>query len=102
LEPVMGPGHVRVNVTARLNGNSEEETEEHFDPETVVRSRQTSTDAGGALMAGGVAGARANIPPAATPAGTPVPQLPPAPPAAPMTATRSAETTNYEVSKVTR
>jgi flagellar M-ring protein FliF len=102
LEPVMGPGHVRVNVTARLNGNSEEETEEHFDPETVVRSRQISTDAGGALMAGGVAGARANIPPATSPTGVPLPPQPAAPPGAPMVASRSAETTNYEVSKVTR
>jgi flagellar M-ring protein FliF len=104
LEPVMGPGHVRVNVTARLNSNSEEETEEHWDPATVVRSRQTSTDTGGALMAaGGVAGARANIPPAATPTGAaPAPLTPPPPAGAPAMASRSAETTNYEVSKTTR
>jgi flagellar M-ring protein FliF len=101
LEPVMGPGHVRVNVTARLNGNSEEETEEHFDPSTVVRSRQISTDAGGALLAGGVAGARANIPPATTPAGVQLPAAAPAP-GVPMMANHSSETTNYEVSKLTR
>jgi flagellar M-ring protein FliF len=101
LEPVMGPGHVRVNVTARLNSNSEEETAETFDPATVVRSRQTSTDAGGGLLAGGVAGAPANIPPPTTPAGAPIPPVA-APPAVPMIANHSAETTNYEVSKVTR
>jgi flagellar M-ring protein FliF len=102
LEPVMGPGHVRVNVSARLNHTSEEETSEHWDPTTVVRSRQTSTDAGGALMAGGLAGARSNIPPPAPPSGGPPPLAPPVSTAVPMMASRSAETTNYEVSKVTR
>lgn len=106
LEPIVGEGHVRVNVAARLNANSAEETEEHWDPETVLRSRQTSSDIGavptGATLTGGTvgAGARANTPPnsacasgngAATP--IPVPGTPPS---------RTVESANYEVGRVTR
>lgn len=99
LEPVVGPGHVRVNVSARLDIQSQEETEERWDPTTVVRSRQASSDSASAAMAGGIAGARANAPPAAStaPPETPAPVLPVAAPAA-----RTSETTNYEVSKLTR
>jgi len=96
LEPVVGPGHVRVNVSARLNGNSQEETEERWDPTTVIRSRQSSTDSTSATAAGGVAGARANAP-------APVGQAPrPVISPAPVMAGRSTETTNFEVSKLTR
>lgn len=99
LEPVVGSGHVRVNVSARLSGSSQEETEERWDPTTVIRSRQSSTDSNTLAGAGGgVAGARANTPP-------PVGQTPPAKPIvlpAPLLAGRSTETTNFEVSKLTR
>ncbi|MGE3490806.1 MAG: flagellar basal-body MS-ring/collar protein FliF [Vicinamibacterales bacterium] len=96
LEPVVGPGHVRVNVSARLNGNSQEETEERWDPTTVIRSRQSSTDATSVSGAAGVAGARANTP-------LPVGQAPkPVVSPAPVMAGRSSETTNFEVSKLTR
>lgn len=96
LEPVVGPGHVRVNVSARLNGNSQEETEERWDPTTVIRSRQSSTDASSVAASAGVAGARANAPP-------PVGQAPkPVVSPAPVMAGRSTETTNFEVSKLTR
>src|SRR5690606_22208645 len=65
LEPVVGPGRVRVNVSAYLKADSVQETAEIWDPNTVVRSRQTTTETGVApLAAGGVAGARANQPPA--------------------------------------
>lgn len=96
LEPVVGAGHVRVNISARLNGNSQEETEERWDPTTVIRSRQSSTDASAVAAAAGVAGARANAPP-------PVGQAPkPVVTPAPVMAGRSTETTNFEVSKLTR
>lgn len=98
LEPVVGEGRVRVNVTARLNGDSQEETEERWDPTTVIRSRQTSTDTGSTMIAQGVAGARGNTPPSASTA--PTPGQAPAP--QPQMASRSSETTNYEVSKLTR
>lgn len=97
LEPVVGVGHVRANVSVRLNGNSEEQTEERWDPTTVVRSRQSSTDVGGTSGGLGISGARANAVPAVnqTPRGvaaTPAPAL----------SGRSTETVNYEVNKLTR
>lgn len=103
LEPVVGEGRVRVNVAAHLRADIIEETEERFDPNTVIRSRQTSTETGATTMvmagAGGVAGARANQPPALSTstaggsAPTPVPM---------QGAGRSTETTNYEVGKLVR
>lgn len=64
LEPVFGRDRVRVNVSARLKLHTEEVTEELWDPATVVRSRQTTTDVGGGFPAAiGLAGARANLPP---------------------------------------
>jgi flagellar M-ring protein FliF len=97
LEPVVGAGHVRVNVSARLDGKSEEQTEERWDPTTVIRSKQTSTDTGGMSASQGVAGARANTPPNVSTS----PRTPPAS-ATPMTASRTTELTNFEVSKLTK
>lgn len=117
LEPVVGTGRVRVNVAAHLNSDSVEETEEHWDPAAVVRSRQTLTEtSASAVNAGGVAGARANQPaalstsiaaaPAATVGGAVV-----TPPVNTQTASvaptssgpgKMSETTNYEVGKTTR
>ncbi len=107
LEPIVGEGRVRVNVAARLNADSAEETEERWDPTTVLRSKQTSSDVGptpagyASSAAPGVAGARANTPPplqanAAASAGTVTPVPPGTPP------TRTTEAANYEVSKLTR
>jgi flagellar M-ring protein FliF len=96
LEPIVGPGRVRVNVSARLDNRSQEETEERWDPTAVVRSRQSSIDQTAVNNAQGIAGARANAPPSTSTA------LPPAAAPAPMVAGRSTETTNYEIGKVTR
>ena len=64
LEPVVGPGRVRVNVAAYLSADAVEETEERWDPTAVVRSKQSSSETGATSAAtGGVAGARANQPP---------------------------------------
>jgi flagellar M-ring protein FliF len=97
LEPVIGAERVRVNVALKLNPQTSEETEERWDPNTVVRSRQISSDQAnlpGAL--GQVAGVRSNLPPQPADPKTP-------PVAVPGTGTsRTAETTNYEVSKTTR
>jgi len=108
LEPVVGTNRVRVNVALRLNPQALEETQELWDPNTaVVRSRQATADmAAAGTAAGGVAGARGNIPPPAPPA--PGAQPPPASAAAPPAmaagpaSSRSAETTNYEISRTTR
>ena len=66
LEPIVGAARVRVNVSAKLNADSQEETEERWDPMPVVRSHQTVVQSGTAAGAAqGVAGARANLPPPA-------------------------------------
>ena len=103
LEPVVGVDRVRVNVSARLHGDSEEQTEERWDPNPVVRSRQLTTEGLDGQRTEGVAGARANLPAVVQPDGKPGPALTPA---ATTTSTqglsRSAEVTNYEVGKLTR
>jgi flagellar M-ring protein FliF len=105
LEPVVGQDRVRANVSVRLNNRTQEETEERYDPSsTVVRSRQlTSDNTVGAAAAGGVAGAKSNMPP---PAPAPANAAPAAVPGAPGTpallAGRSAETSNFEINKLVR
>src|SRR5215831_14243793 len=101
LEPIVGAGRVRVNVTAKLNSDTNEETEEKWDPTPVIRSQQTVTQTANAVADGaqGVAGSRTNLPPD--------PAKPEASAAASLTniptgAAHTAETTNYEVSKLTR
>lgn len=120
LEPVVGLGRVRVNVSADLNTNLVEQTEETWDPNAVVRSRQTMTDlSASASPVGGVAGARANLPPPATPvaagdaatdpeSGTVTTPAVTAQASLAGTASptplggRVSETTNFEVGKTTR
>jgi flagellar M-ring protein FliF len=102
LEPVVGVDRVRVNVAARLNMNTEEQTEERFDPSTVIRSRQVTMDGSSNGGSQGLAGARGNLPGPAppTPTGTPANATqPPAATVATTSAQRSAEIVNYEVSK---
>jgi len=109
LTPVVGADHVRANVSVRLSNSSEEQTEEKWDPANVIRSHQTSSDvtptsglsvASLNAAAGNVAGARANLPAAATSSGVPPAPLPGPVPAG--AATRNTETTNYEISRTTR
>jgi flagellar M-ring protein FliF len=124
LEPAVGAGRVRVNVSALLTADMTETTEERFDPASVVRSKQTSTETSAAAsIAGGIAGARANQPPAlststanaaaqpnatlaantATPNGAAPPANAPInPPAVPQGPGRTSDITNYEVSRTTR
>lgn len=115
LEPVVGEGRVRANVALTLDPRTREITEDKFDPNTVVRSRQTSADvANMGLVAGGVAGARGNLPTAAPPPagtqGNPQSTAPTPPAQATQVAaatssvpgsSRTTETTNYEVSRTT-
>src|SRR5688572_6819082 len=60
LEPVVGADRVRVNVAVKLNPQTLEETEERWDPNSVVRARQTTTDQAMSATSGGVAGSRGN------------------------------------------
>lgn len=110
LEPVVGVGHVRVNVSAAVSSDTAEETEEVWDQTPVIRSRQVSSDTattavsgrpGGGSAAGGVAGARANAPPDLTTA-TPPAAAAAAVAAVPGTSGRQSETVNYEIGKKTR
>ena len=95
LEPVVGPDRVRVNVAVKLNPQTLEETEERWDPNTVVRTKQTTADQSMSAALGGVAGTRGNDPQAppanATTTGATGPS-----------SSRNAENTTYEVSRMTR
>jgi flagellar M-ring protein FliF len=103
LEPVVGVDRVRVNVSARLHPDSQEQTEEIWDPNPVVRSRQLTTESSQAPRAEGIAGSRANLPPVVQPDGQEGPAVvPAATTGAGAGLTRSAEVTNYEVGRVTR
>jgi flagellar M-ring protein FliF len=98
LDPILGAGHVRVNVSAQLDPSTKEETEERWDPTPVIRSRQSTTQtAGGVGGAQGVAGARTNLPPDPKAAKAEESPIPPALAGAGHT----SETTNYEVGRVT-
>lgn len=121
LEPIVGVGRVRVNVSAKLRSDVQDEIEERWDPTPVVRSHQSvvqtgPTPRGAAPGAGGpgstiptvagtdaqgVAGSRANLPEAGdgrAPGGMPVQVA--ASDLAP--GSNVSQTTNYEVSKITR
>lgn len=100
LEPVVGVDRVRVNVSARLHGESQEQTREEYAPETVLRSEQVTLEGGASAVAAGVAGVRGNLPPPMQPDGTPGPA--PAPPPTVQTGaglTRTSKLSNYEVTK---
>jgi flagellar M-ring protein FliF len=100
-EPVLGADRVRVNVALKLNPSTVEQTEEKFDPTTVLRSRQVTSDSSttaGAPM--GLAGTRGNAPPPAPDPKNPAPPAPPLQAATPGSgSSRSTETANYEVSR---
>jgi len=99
LEPMVGAGHVLARVTAEVDDNTVDATQEQFDPDgQVVRSERTlgvSNNSTGAARQGGVAGAAANLPmqPAQAAAATPG--------GAVSASTQADETRNYEISKTT-
>jgi flagellar M-ring protein FliF len=97
LEPVVGPDRVRVNVAVKLNPQTLEETEERWDPNTVMRSRQMTADQSTSAAIGGIAGARGNEPPPLGADSKPVLQQAGGP-----ASSRNAENTTYEVSRTTR
>jgi flagellar M-ring protein FliF len=102
LEPVVGVERVRVTVSARLHGDSEEQTEERWDPNPVLRSRQLTTEEQQGQGSQGVAGARANLPPMVQADGEPGPAIVPAAATTGGVLTRSSDVTNYEVGRITR
>jgi len=105
LEPIVGVGHVRVNVAATVSADTAEQTEEVWDQTPVIRSRQSLSDttasaasASKAARTGGVAGARANQPPEASTANPQTIQAS----GSEGTSGRVSETVNYEIGKTTR
>jgi flagellar M-ring protein FliF len=101
LEPVVGPDRVRVNVAMKLDPTSSEETEERWDPNTVVRSKQTTADQSMGAGNAAIAGARGNMPEPPPDANQPSRAAQQASLTGP-SSSRSAETTNFEVSRTTR
>lgn len=79
LIPMLGAGRVRTTVTADVDFTQREETQELYDPETVVRSEQVAEErARGAGLLGGIPGALSNQPPppVQSAAATPGPAIP--------------------------
>lgn len=68
LNPIVGQGNVHAQVTAQINFDTSEQTDEKYQPNanpsnTAIRSRQTSTsDQSGSPYPGGVPGALSNQP----------------------------------------
>lgn len=100
LEPVIGQGRVRAEVSAELDFSQIEQTAEKYDPKSaVIRNQQTLQETRNSKLPpnGGVVGARANDP--TTP---PVAEATPSP-APLMGDQRATANTNYEIDKtVTR
>lgn len=91
LVPMLGAGRVRTTVTTQLDFTQREETQELYDPETIVRSEQVAEDRNnGSGLNGGIPGALSNQPPPPAPviaAATPAPAA--ANPAIPADAARA-------------
>jgi flagellar M-ring protein FliF len=90
LDRAVGYGNALVRVTAELDFSQRESLEETYDPDaSVVRSERIVQESGGIQVTGGVPGAQGNLGGGqALAGGSP--------------ASRSEESTNYEVSKVVR
>ncbi|MBL8200124.1 MAG: flagellar M-ring protein FliF [Chromatiales bacterium] len=68
LVPMLGAGRVRTTVTTELDFTQREETQELYDPQTIIRSEQVSEDrTSGAGLNGGIPGALSNQPPPPAP-----------------------------------
>jgi len=95
LEKVLGSGKAIARVSATLNLEQREKTEERFDPDSqVVRSEQRSEEKlqGAAGGSGGVPGVSSNVPAGAQAV---------IPPSSSGDQKRQSSTVNYEINKVT-
>jgi len=106
LEPAVGMGKVKPQVSVSMNFQQVEETQENYDPQKVVvvsSQRQSDTVTGGTPV-GGIVGVRPPAPPPPTPApaapGTVATNTGAAP--TPATSGKSSEVVNYEISKSIR
>lgn len=105
LEPILGPDAVRAQVAAEMDFTRVETTSEQYDPETIVRSEQTTEDvsmtSAGVGAEGGIPGQLADQPPGqaqlAANQGAPVQAAAPADPV-PSRESRKV-TRNFEMNK---
>lgn len=90
LESVLGPGRATVRVTAQLNFDQIERTEERFDPNTVLKQEQRTTESsqGTTTNPVGIPGATSNVVAPQATQGTTNSR-----------SSRESEVLNYEVSK---
>jgi len=104
LEPAIGAGKVKPQVSVAMNFQQVDEIQENYDPQAVVVSSQKQSDTvTGAKPVGGVVGV-------GTPTGQPTTPTPPVANGAPAATTpptvtttgKSSEVINYEISKSTR
>ena len=98
LEPVTGPGNVRVAVTLDYDQSATDQTEETYDPDqtATLSMQRTQQTVGGQPVAAGVAGAASNAP------NTNAKQLPVYPKQTSGPETSSTESGTYGVSKTVR
>jgi len=91
LNKVLGPTRSVVRIHTTLNFNQVEQTEEVFDPKTVIRSEQRSVaeTRGATPAAKGVPGVKSNL----------GKQNPQSTPGKPSTSNKENETINYDISK---
>ncbi|MCJ2062892.1 flagellar M-ring protein FliF [Methylobacterium sp. J-088] len=91
---IVGPGRVRVQVNAELDHNRTESRSETFDPESrVVRSAQTRTESSQTSNADGQVSVGNELPGANATDKAPAPKD---------ATNKNEETTNYEISRVTK
>jgi flagellar M-ring protein FliF len=88
LEPYVGFDKVRVTAAADIDWSKGEQTEEVFDPNTLVMTTQKQEETSGPSTAGGQPGTVSNVP-----------RQPPAPGIGGAVNQRLTETTNYQTSR---
>src|SRR5882672_920313 len=100
LEPAVGAGKVKPQVSVSMNFQQVEETQENYDPQkaVIVSSQRQSDTVTGAGPVGGIVGVRPPPPPAVTTPGAAVTTAG----ATTSTSGKSSEVVNYEISKSIR
>jgi flagellar M-ring protein FliF len=100
IDPIIGDGRFRAEVTADLDFSAVERAEELFNPEQrAVRSERELSERRAASSAGGVPGALSNQPPGQTGVPEQVQQGADGAPAAPPVNVREEATRNYEMDR---
>ena len=97
LEDALGQGMIIARVTAKLDFEKNDQTEEIYDPDSaVIRSQQTASESTvGATPTGGVIGVQAQLPAGENQGGTGTSGQP-------SKRDKNNQVTNYEINKITR